>query len=447
MSIKEDVESLIEHGYDEDVIMMSTGLTGGQLSFIKWQIEREKKNNSRPAVNQKSKLQVLREKYSEIYNSTLETEGNKPKALTQEQIKEITIRLDKVQKIVEDLRSDSSEGKLKLIHNIPTLYSYMDKLELPYEIAKRAYELIPLNDSRRFKDANIFKKFKKLEEKYRTKYFSSIAEKIKNSNSVEELEKLMQDSRGLEDTSYLGYSSIRSKIIAKENELKKEAYKKYLTIPEDVVNDIVSSLMNPNVDLDTINRKMDEAAKIYYEGRKKSVDNTAINKNIARIQMPTMEGSKKQVSHQIIDAIGEEGLFIDDMDFLYERLRDIGVDRGVACRAIKVNLMASERFNEAEEFVKRVYSNLKDLKEYNFRKSTLSEIKRREIASFILRGIHSKQGTIEEENRYYEMIKAGIESANIDPANISLGKTKDGRKTITWADFCPRPKRRVVEER
>ena len=252
----------------------------------------------------------------------------------------------------------------------------MDKLELPYEIAKRAYELIPLNDSRRFKDANIFKKFKKLEEKYRTKYFSSIAEKIKNSNSVEELEKLMQDSRGLEDTSYLGYSSIRSKIIAKENELKKEAYKKYLTIPEDVVNDIVSSLMNPNVDLDTINRKMDEAAKIYYEGRKKSVDNTAINKNIARIQMPTMEGSKKQVSHQIIDAIGEEGLFIDDMDFLYERLRDIGVDRGVACRAIKVNLMASERFNEAEEFVKRVYSNLKDLKEYNFRKSTLSEIKR-----------------------------------------------------------------------
>ena len=443
MSIKEDVENLIEHGYDEDVIMMSTGLTEGQLSFIKWQIEKEKNNNQEPIQGPKSKLQVLRDKYYELYNKTEEIIDNRPKALTQEQIDEITRRLDEVQKIVEM----NSEGNTKSIWGIPELYSYMDKLDLPFEIAKRAYELIPVKESRRSKDAYRVNRFKRLEQKYRTKYFDSIVEKIKNTDSVEELNKLSQDVRGLEDISYLGYSSVRSRILAKENELKKAAFKQYLSIPKDIINGIVSLLMDPNADLDTINKKIEEAAKVYYEGRKISVENTAINKNIARLKMPTMDGSKNQVNHQVINAIAQEDLFIEDIDLLYGRLRDINIDRGVACRAIKMNLMASERYSEAEAFVGRVYSNLRDSVEYRYRRSSLSEIKRKEIASFILRGIHSKQGTIEEENRYYEMIKAGIESANIDPANISLGKTKDGRKTITWADFCPRPKRRVVEER
>lgn len=52
----------------------------------------------------------------------------------------------------------------------------------------------------------------------------------------------------------------------------------------------------------------------------------------------------------------------------------------------------------------------------------------------ILKGIHMQE-TIEKENKYFEFMERGLNSGNIDLKAVSLGKTKDGLRTITLQDI------------
>lgn len=44
-------------------------------------------------------------------------------------------------------------------------------------------------------------------------------------------------------------------------------------------------------------------------------------------------------------------------------------------------------------------------------------------------------GTEEEERRYFELIEKGLKMGNVKLGSISLGKSKDGLRTITLADI------------
>ena len=46
-----------------------------------------------------------------------------------------------------------------------------------------------------------------------------------------------------------------------------------------------------------------------------------------------------------------------------------------------------------------------------------------------------KRGTLEEENKTFELIETGLRRANIKPGAIFLGKNLDGTKSITLADI------------
>ncbi len=57
-----------------------------------------------------------------------------------------------------------------------------------------------------------------------------------------------------------------------------------------------------------------------------------------------------------------------------------------------------------------------------------------------MRGINARPASIEEENKYYQMIQNGIDKSYLEPQNIPLGKTRDGRRTITWEDVMEKQK-------
>ena len=62
------------------------------------------------------------------------------------------------------------------------------------------------------------------------------------------------------------------------------------------------------------------------------------------------------------------------------------------------------------------------------------EIRNEEIGDAVLKGINM-DGTLEEQNAYYELIEKGLKQGNVKLGAVCLGKSEDGLRTITLADI------------
>ncbi len=439
--LRQEVIDLIERGYDDDVIMMTMGLSSVQLEFLKKQIEKE--NTVVPKKTyQVSKLKLLRDRYNAAYNTVLDPTKIEKKPLTEEQRAEVTRRLDEAEKIIPDVIA----GKIK--HNeVKKLYSYLEPLDLPADLARRAYSILPEDNLKRIRVKADSNYFKQTISNYRSRFFTALSDEIDSTNDLDELNKISRELTKYSSISYVISSSLNNKVIRRITAIKMDKFKEFLTIPKDKIDGIVDSILDPNASVEDIKENINKTAVIFFEGRKRAIEEVDTNKNLARLRAPTMEGSAKQVNHQVIDALQQEGLDIEDIYGLLDRLVKLGIDRGVAIHAILNNMINNERYDDAEEFAGTVYkARTEDVLEQNSRRIALSTVRRARISKFIMRGINAKEGTVEEENNYYQLILSGIEKSRLDPQGIALGKTKDGLKTITWADVMEKPRKKKIED-
>ena len=125
---------------------------------------------------------------------------------------------------------------------------------------------------------------------------------------------------------------------------------------------------------------------------------------------------------------------------MFARLVGVEVDRNVAINTIVQRLLDREKYDEAEAFIRGSYPDREDWSQIKNRKTALTDVRKRRISTFIMRGINARPASVEEENKYYQMIQNGIDKSYLEPQNIPLGKTRDGRRTITWADVMEKPK-------
>ena len=441
MALQDRVRELIEHGYDDDVIIMTLGLSNSQLDFIKEQI---KKTETVPKIKtaQKSKLQLLRERYFAVYNSKSPYIIEQPKSLSQEKIDEITRRLDKIEDIMPDVIEKPRGKEGRQYTDVKSLYSYLDKIDLPLNLAKRAFDLLPSEDQiRHMKDRNATESFKRLVDRYRSKYMFSIGSSVDGIDDLAELDRLLGEVRQFSTASYFAYSTVQSKILRKKQKIGLDKIKEFTVIPEDKIQGILNGIVDFSVDLNEVKERIEEAAQFYYDTRRAAAKEAPKNSPLSvATRNLTIDSSKRQVRHQVVGAFERLDVEITDPSSMFARLVGVEVDRNVAINTIVQRLLDREKYDEAEAFIRKSYPDREDWSQIKNRKTALTDVRKRRISTFIMRGINAKPASVEEENKYYQMIQNGIDKSYLEPQNIPLGKTRDGRRTITWADVMEKPK-------
>ena len=133
---------------------------------------------------------------------------------------EITERLDKKEDIMHDVIEKPWGKEGRQYTDVKSLYSYLDKIDLPLDLAKRAFDLLPSEDQiRHMKDRNATESFKRLVDRYRSKYMFSISSSVDGIDDLAELDRLLGEVRQFSTASYFAYSTVQSKILRKKQKL------------------------------------------------------------------------------------------------------------------------------------------------------------------------------------------------------------------------------------
>ena len=439
MLIRDKVENLIKLGYDDDIIAMTLGLSEEQLEISKRDIQLRKEAEARKP-KPKTKMQLLRERYNALYNTEKkEAKSEDKKTLDKEQREQVELIITTVERDMKELLDLPANEQVKAIRKIKNLLATIDAVLIPSDLAKRVYTALQTDKIFKIKDRNSITTLRRLVDRYKAKCLESYSNEIEEIDDIATLQGISKQLTDLYSSSYITYSSLVSKINRKIQDIKVKNYKEQVNISDEVIEGLVALVVDPSIDLEQLKEQIKQNGLAYYERKKRMVEETAINRGMARLQTPTEEGSLRQVYYQMTDYI-KSNLHIKDADFLYQRLMSLGLSKTVVANAIVKNLMEKKRFYEAETFVEKTFGNEKDRIEADSRRRHLSDIKRAKIANFIMRGINAKEGEIEDEEVFFRMIERGIEQSRLDPRTIVLGLAKDGKTKITWADVTAKEK-------
>ena len=439
MLIRDKVENLIKLGYDDDIIAMTLGLSEEQLEISKRDIQLRKEAEARKP-KPKTKMQLLRERYNALYNTEKkEAKSEDKKTLDKEQREQVELIITTVERDMKELLDLPANEQVKAIRKIKNLLATIDAVLIPSDLAKRIYTALQTDKIFKIKDRNSIATLRRLVDRYKAKCLESYSNEIEEIDDIATLQGISKQLTDLYSSSYITYSSLVSKINRKIQDIKVKNYKEQVNISDEVIEGLVALVVDPSIDLEQLKEQIKQNGLAYYERKKRMVEETAINRGMARLQTPTEEGSLRQVYYQMTDYI-KSNLHIKDADFLYQRLMSLGLSKTVVANAIVKNLMEKKRFYEAETFVEKTFGNEKDRIEADSRRRHLSDIKRAKIANFIMRGINAKEGEIEDEEVFFRMIERGIEQSRLDSITIVLGLAKDGKTKITWADVTAKEK-------
>lgn len=437
MTIKEKAKQLIISGYDDDVISLVLGISRRDVEIIKKQNESPKR---------KSKLQILRETYQSIYYDENNISRKDVIPLSKEKIEEINHFLDEIEHQIKNVQQRLYTKQNEMMTLIKKL-CFLDDLSLPLDIAERVYKLFPEKKKiYRIQDISYRQKLIERRNKYKTKYFASIEEYILEEDNIEVLNDLLEKIKKLfPDSQYTqGEASvIQNKITKRMSYLKTN--QNQLNQLQDVSNEvrkIAELIVGDEYDEEKIKEIILQESQVYLEKRNKYIKDSLASDSIKSLQLLTLERAKKQIYYQIGNLIKSGSNNIVNIEDSYQRLVNINDNWSVSLNIVIENLLVNKRFEEANNFVEMLFKRIKNPDYIKIRKQMKLKIRNSEISYFIMRGINAEEDSIDDEDKYYQLIEKGIEQSNISPISIVLGKTVDGLRNITWYDIMEKQKQK-----
>ncbi len=440
--IKKQVKELSDMGFDDDIIMASLQLSQEEYEDIK-------AANKKTVSSKKSKLQFVRERYHALYNKESQAPIIKEKTISDEDRKI-------AEGIIEDIRAEFIDvEKLKTLNfsainqRFLPKFEKIDRFDLPLDLIERLYTAFPENStlySVRNRTGNVRSRIYNKRSEYQRNYINALSQKVDSTDDIEELETIFKKVyTNLDSVNYMTKSIIQSKVLRKLSQAKQKMYTSSNRISEKCKK-MAASVMSEEYDEDVINKEIDEEAKVQFESKKRELENNKQKGMAMSLRMPTIESTRNMVIHQITKVIREGGHIYDPEEVL-ERITRLNNSRERAFDIVLSNLIANERFDEANAFVEKNVHADDAIEGSRPKKIFLSRIKRAEIASFILKGINAEEGDYTAENKYYDMIEEGLAKAKISPSAIVLGKTKNGEKNITWDDVMEKKRKQEIASR
>lgn len=417
------IEQLIKDGFDLDLIAFELDISMEFLKKCEKQIQANK--------NATSKMDQLREKYYELYYTSNKTIINDAMNLTEQQIELIESVIQNVEETIGKMGNISKTERRKFTRDILQEARKIEMLQLTVE---QTQNLLTLLNSTKLNKVNVG--FTDQTDTYvlkvRKKFTKTLIEAIDIAQSktadLDELKMLQRKiTTEIEKENLILAKTVRDRIGNRIMEIQKQ--NAIERIKNDVSKDIEQIIRKlASGELDDI----EEANKVIEEETKRRFENKTRNKFSL-----TEEQEKNQVIIQIKKCLREQAEVypIENPEITIQQLTDlIGGNFADVINIVGENCIRNKQFEKAKEICDKYKEKRDDVPEKSYIKRLRDDIKKAEIADIILKGIN-KRGTVQEENRTFELIEEGLNRANMKLGAITLGKNQDGTKSITLADI------------
>lgn len=440
---QEEIKYLIERGFDIKLIAYELDIKLEQVKEYKKQLEKkiqEAKNikvrTAQSIIDEKneeidSRLNRMRRRYLNLYEIKRSPTVKIPKEISQEGKQHIDSITLEIEEAIEQMKNSSNNGKRTTIKQMIDKFKEIANYQMTIDQAEKlnllltsqeieSLQLIPKDPL----NTELHKIYKVLEKKLA----QALEIELLHTDDIEKLKMLNRKITGtMVKSSPLIIGSIDTKIKNKIYSIQhKNAVDKIRNNVSPNIQIIIKSLANGTIDIK-------QAQEIIREEAKKRVNNSPKTK----FSM-TEEQQAKQILVQIKAILAEKGdeYQISNPEETIIQLKELsGGDEDSAIRTVIDSLVKNKKFSKAMDICNK-FIKINGNEEATFIKvkRERNKIRNAELSDLILRLLESK-GTKDEERACIKMIEKGLEKGNIKTSSISLGKSKDGLKTITLEDI------------
>lgn len=428
-----EIENLIRSGFEIELISFELDIPLDELKQIEnnmnqTQDAQKKKSESKKST---SKLEKMRTKYAELCSQNNSPQAVPEKVLSSKQREIIVEAIGMMETITETVPVGDKLSKKKRANSILEQFNRIEQYPLSVEQAEKVYKLM---QAKELDGVNVSiedrtdMRIRRIRSASMQKLVSAIDEASLKTNDVEELRKLSRKiTIEMVRKNQILAGSTRTRI---ETRISKMIQDNYRNKMRNEVSPNIRSIIN---DLAADSLDVAQAQAVIDEEAQARVANRAPNKPGL-----SLEQERKQLLVQIGTVLSEkynEYEIINPKSAVTKIKELCGVDTDSALRIIVLNLIGHKAFKIAnglcDEFDTKGPKQRTDMVE-RLRK----QIKYAEISDFVLRGLQTP-GDVDDEERFFSTIERGIRRSNFKFKDISLGKTKDGTRTITLADIWP----------
>ncbi len=415
---REELKQLLKK-YKVEVISAELGIPMKQLEEIK--------NDNKP--KNKSQMQKMREKYKELYLEGSSDTDKKVVAI-KEQSKEESELIDSVIGYIKAVVSQMYNGtKNERRRATVLIMSKLEKIK-SYDLnLNQAEALITMLNGKQFVNISLSNrdKIEGILKVYKKDLYIKLAKNLdieqEKTQDIQELRKMLNKLPISMTQSNLIIGTVYTKITNKINKIQKqEAMKRVNTVSENIEK-ILQDLSQGKLDIQEANKIIDEEAKKRMQ-----------NKTRKKFAL-TQEQQREQVLMQIKIAYRNqpEKYCVQNPEKMLEQMQELYNDNTTNQSLVVIidNLISTKKFEEAKSILRKYYGVNKNNIEYI---NIYRKINNAEISDLVLKALKT-EGTIQQEEQYFETIKQGIEKREIKLSQISLGKSKNGLKTITLEDI------------
>lgn len=442
----EEIKKLIESGFDLELISFELDLPIEQVRQCKLDIENSKKHSrtekiysARDIIEKRnnqahSKINQMREKYRQLYFRSNKVEVIRPEPLSQQDLQLIRTVIAIVQQTIEKMKNLPKKEKRKLASDIMPELKKIEQYQLPMIEAEQLYGLMCSSELQGL-NLSVTDTIDYYMKKQRSRSANQFAKAIEYEQyDVDDIEELQRLDRKLTGTlvkeNQISIGAVKTKISSRITAMQQQQALDRIRndIPISIIS-VISNLASGNIDIQRANAIIDEEAKRRVESKPKT-----------RFSL-TEEQQRRQILIQIRTAITEKAdkFNIQDPEKAVLQIQELcGGELGQSIRAVVKNLTARKEYETAKSICDKFSIQSKDedaISEHTkYIRGLRNEIRNAEISDIVMTAINMNR-TPEEERAYFELIEKGLRMGNIKLSAISLGKSKDGVKSITLADI------------
>ena len=442
----EEIKKLIESGFDLELISFELDVPIEQVRQCKLDMENSKNNSTtrtiysaRDIIDKKnnqahSKISQMREKYRQLYFRSNKVEVIRPKPLSQQEMELIRTVIATVQETIEKMKTLPKKEKRRIASSILPELKKIEEYQLPMAEAEQLYGLMCSSELQGL-NSNVTDRIDYYMKKQKSRSANQFAKAVEYEHyDVDDIEELQRLDRKITGTMVsenpISVGAVKTKISSKITAIRQQQAIDRIRndIPISIIS-VISNLASGNIDMQKANAIIDEEAKRRVESKPKT-----------RFSL-TEEQERRQILIQIRTAITEKAdkFHIQNPERAVLQIQELcGGELGQSIRAVVKNLTAKKDYEAAKSICDKFSRQSKDeeteSEHTKYIRGLRNEIRNAEISDIVMTAINMN-GTPEEERAYFELIEKGLRMGNVRLSAISLGKSKDGVKSITLADI------------
>lgn len=430
-SLKEELKKIIKDGFDLDLISFELDIPLEELEQLKNEM-----NSNRITFNENNqiclRIEQMKQKYRALFLTDNTPKNIQSKKLSNQDIEAINSAISTIQSAIETLNPST---KKENDTTYSTIFESIKQLKAYPLTIGQAEAIIPLLNSEELNRLNVSTLYCK--DKYRSqlnnaklsitnKLLASIDEIQSQTDDMNELKALRRKiTPEIEKAYYLASNSLKNKISTRIIKIQQaNPLDKCKTAISPSILGIISTLSDGTIDIPS-------AKSIIAEEAKKAVNSNPKNKfSLTEVQ------EQNRILFQIRENIVKDtnNYDIHSPELLVSQMQELcNISLEQSLSMVIDSLIVRKNFKTASALFDKFYYDEKNTDSKGIKPLKIKIINA-EIGDIVSRMLNSSEEA-EDQIEVFKLLEEKIKSKKINLKAISLGKSKDGLKDITFADI------------